>query len=69
MNTNNAFPNLASFTGERDVAGCFGDTILEVRVPIAKILFFNELLARHPLKGEGEYLVIGSDYRVTTSYF
>ncbi|SKA24735.1 NAD(+)--dinitrogen-reductase ADP-D-ribosyltransferase [Consotaella salsifontis] len=61
--------NLASFTGERDVAGCFGDIILEVHVPVAKILFFNELLTRHPLKGEGEYLVVGSDYRATTSYF
>ncbi len=61
--------NLVSFTANRSVADEFGDTILEARVPVAKILFFNELLPRHPLKGEGEYLVIGGDYRVSVSYF
>lgn len=60
--------NLASFTSERDVADCFGDIILTAQVPVAKIAFFNTLLARHPLKGEGEYLVIGGDYRVKASY-
>ncbi len=60
--------NLVSFTSDRDVAGCFGDTILTVRAPIAKVVFFNELLASHPLKGEGEYLVIGGDYRAEASY-
>ncbi len=54
--------NLVSFSSDRDTAGCFGDTILTVRAPIAKILFFNDLLPSHPLKGEGEYLVIGGDY-------
>lgn len=61
--------NLTSFTSDRGVADCFGDTILTVRVPVAKVLFFNKLLAAHPLKGEGEYLVVGGDYRVTASYF
>ena len=61
--------NLVSFTASRIVADEFGDTILEARVPLVKILFFNDLLDRHPLKGEGEYLVIGGDYRVTMSYF
>jgi len=61
--------NLTSFSSDRGVADCFGDTILTVRVPVPKILFFNRLLAAHPLKGEGEYLVIGGDYRVTASYF
>jgi NAD+--dinitrogen-reductase ADP-D-ribosyltransferase len=56
------FNNLASFSSDRDLAGCFGDTILTVRAPVAKILFFNDLLPAHPLKGEGEYLVIGGDY-------
>ncbi|MGO4871153.1 MAG: NAD(+)--dinitrogen-reductase ADP-D-ribosyltransferase [Roseiarcus sp.] len=54
--------NLVSFTCDRDVAGCFGDTILTIRAPIAKVVFFNELLPSHPLKSEGEYLVIGGDY-------
>ena len=58
-----------SFTARRSIACEFGDTILEARVPLVKILFFNDLLDRHPLKGEGEYLVIGGDYRVTMSYF
>lgn len=61
--------SLVSFTANRYIADEFGDIILEARVPVVKILFFNELLERHPLKGEGEYLVIGGDYRVTMSYF
>lgn len=57
--------NLSSFTHCREIADEFGDYILEVDVPKVKILFFNELLPRHPLKGEAEYLVIGGEYRVT----
>jgi NAD+--dinitrogen-reductase ADP-D-ribosyltransferase len=60
--------NLASFTSDRSVADCFGDVILTVRVPAVKVLFFNTLLATHPLKGEGEFLVIGGDYRVRADY-
>lgn len=61
--------NLVSFTTTREIAGCFGDCILEADVPAAKILFFNALLPRHALKGEGEVLVIGGDYRVTAGYW
>ena len=60
--------NLISFSQDRDVADRFGDTILEVEVPITKILFFNGLLPGHVLKGEGEYLVIGGDFRVRLAY-
>jgi len=60
--------NIVSFTARRDIACEFGDTILEAHVPMVKVLFFNELLPRHALKGEAEYLVIGGDYRVTVSY-
>lgn len=60
--------NLVSFTARRSIACEFGDYILEARVPTAKILFFNDLLPRHALRGEAEYLVIGGDYRVTVSY-
>lgn len=60
--------NLVSFTANRTVACEFGDTILEARVPKVKIVFFSDLLPRHHLKGEAEYLVIGGDYRVTASY-
>ena len=59
--------NLVSFTYNRDIAGEFGDWILETRVPIVKILFFNLLLPAAPLKGEAEYLVIGGDFLVTAS--
>jgi NAD+--dinitrogen-reductase ADP-D-ribosyltransferase len=47
--------NLTSFSSDRDVATCFGDTILTARVPLCKVLFFNGLLSTHPLKGEGEF--------------
>lgn len=61
--------NLASFSSDREVADCFGDTIVTAQVPVPKIVFFNTLLPIHPLKGEGEYLVIGGDYQVSASYF
>lgn len=61
--------NLASFTTDRLRADEFGDYILETQVPIVKILFFNALIAGTTLKGEGEYLVIGGDYKVRFSYF
>ncbi|EJW10385.1 NAD(+)--dinitrogen-reductase ADP-D-ribosyltransferase [Rhodovulum sp. PH10] len=60
--------SLASFTTDRTIADCFGDIILTTEVPLPKITFFNTLLAGNPLKFEGEYLVIGGDYRVTASY-
>jgi NAD+--dinitrogen-reductase ADP-D-ribosyltransferase len=60
--------NLASFSSDRGVADCFGDTILTVQVPVVKVVFFNTLLPIHPLKGEGEYLVVGGDYRVRADY-
>ncbi len=59
---------LVSFSADRDTAGCFGDTILTARVPLQKVLFFSGLIADHPLKGEGEWLVIGGDYPVETSW-
>ncbi|MDR3493448.1 MAG: NAD(+)--dinitrogen-reductase ADP-D-ribosyltransferase [Ancalomicrobiaceae bacterium] len=58
--------NLSSFTKDRTIADCFGDIVLEVAVPVVKILFFNTLMATHPLKGEGEYLVIGGNFLVHT---
>ncbi|WP_245427697.1 NAD(+)--dinitrogen-reductase ADP-D-ribosyltransferase [Pleomorphomonas carboxyditropha] len=59
--------SLSSFTAEREIADCFGDVILTARVPREKILFFNTLMTSHPLKGEGEYLVIGGDYELGVS--
>ena len=60
--------NLNSFTAERDIAGEFGDIILTAQVPVSKILFFPQLLPRHGLKGEAEYLAIGGDYRLGCRY-
>lgn len=59
--------SLSSFTADRDIADCFGDVILTAQVPREKILFFNTLMTSHPLKGEGEYLVIGGDYELSVS--
>ena len=60
--------NLVSFTSQRDIAGWFGTYILEAQVPACKIAFFNALLPQTPLAGEGEFLVIGGDYRVRATY-
>jgi NAD+--dinitrogen-reductase ADP-D-ribosyltransferase len=60
--------NLVSFSGSRERAEEFGDWILDVEVPTAKLLFFQGLLPGAPLSGEGEALVIGGDYRVHASY-
>jgi NAD+--dinitrogen-reductase ADP-D-ribosyltransferase len=56
--------NLVSFTDRRDIADQFGDSILEVSVPVAKIVFANSLLPGSVLKGEGEFLVLGGDYEM-----
>lgn len=61
--------NLVSFTRDRGIADEFGDIILEVEVPLVKVLFFNGLIPCHPLKGEAEYLVIGGDYAVRMDYY
>jgi NAD+--dinitrogen-reductase ADP-D-ribosyltransferase len=61
--------SLLSFTSERELAESFGDIILEVAVPTVKILFFNSLLPKHALKGEGEYVVIGGDYEAKALYY
>lgn len=60
--------NLVSFTSQRNIADEFGDSIIEVEVPVVKILFFNELRSPCLLQGEAEYLVIGGDYRVNMAY-
>ncbi|WP_267313366.1 NAD(+)--dinitrogen-reductase ADP-D-ribosyltransferase [Methylococcus geothermalis] len=56
--------NIVSFAGDRTQAGQLGAYILETEVPVVKLIFFNDLLPRHPLRGEAEYLVIGETYRV-----
>lgn len=56
--------NLVSFTSDEERAWEFGDTVWEIEAPLAKIFFFNGLLPNSILKGEGEFLVIGGEYRV-----
>lgn len=56
--------NLVSFTSDEERAWEFGSTVWKVSVPLCKIFFYNDLLPGSILKGEGEYLVIGGDYRV-----
>lgn len=56
--------NLSSFTSDREVAWEFGSLVWKVEVPLEKIVFFSGLLPRHLLEGEGEYLVLGGEYRV-----
>ncbi len=56
--------NLSSFTSDPEVAWEFGSLVWEVRVPLAKIVFFSGLLPKHILGGEAEFLVLGGEYRV-----
>ncbi|MBI5484431.1 MAG: NAD(+)--dinitrogen-reductase ADP-D-ribosyltransferase [Deltaproteobacteria bacterium] len=56
--------NLVSFTSDEERAWEFGSTVWEVQVPLCKIVFYNDLLPGSIMKGEGEYLVIGGEYRV-----
>ena len=55
--------NLSSFSDDRERACEFGDYIMEVNVPSAKIVFFQDLLPG-AFKGEGERMVVGGLYRV-----
>ncbi len=56
--------NLSSFTSDEERAWEFGYTVWEVRVPICKIFFFNEMLPSSILKGEAEFIVLGGEFRV-----
>jgi NAD+---dinitrogen-reductase ADP-D-ribosyltransferase len=56
--------NLNSFTTDEERAWEFGFIVWEAQVPLAKIFFFSELLPNSILKGEGECLVVGGEYRV-----
>lgn len=62
------FNNLVSFTTSRERADEFGDWILEVKVPVVKLLFFPDMLAKPVLSGEGEVLALGGYYKVNASY-
>lgn len=56
--------NLNSFTRDFERAWEFGDRVMEVRVPLTKILFDEAALATGVLKGEEELIVLGGQYLV-----
>jgi NAD+--dinitrogen-reductase ADP-D-ribosyltransferase len=56
--------NLVSFTSDEERAWEFGSTVWKTYVPLSKIFFYNDLLPGSIMKGEGEYLIIGGEYRV-----
>ena len=56
--------NLVSFTSDEERAWEFGSTVWKVAVPLSKIFFYNSLLPGSIMKGEGEYMIIGGEYRV-----
>jgi len=56
--------NLSSFTSDPEVAWEFGSSAWEVKVPLAKIVFFSGLLPKSLLGGEAEHLVLGGYYNV-----
>lgn len=58
--------NLNSFTSSRERAGEFGDHVMTVDMPLAKVFFFCGLLPGI-LQGEDEYLAVGGVYAVRVS--
>lgn len=58
------FNVVGSFTADREVAWEFGSQVWQVRVPLAKIVYFSGLLADNLLQGEQEFIVLGGDYQV-----
>ncbi len=60
--------SLNSFTANRDRAGEFGDTLLEGVIPLAKIVYFPDLLPKR-MGGEEEFLVLGGMYEMHVGYW
>lgn len=58
--------NLVSFSASKERADEFGDWVLETEITTVKLLFFPGLLRGHVLDHEGEFLVIGGNYKVRT---
>lgn len=57
--------NLNSFSSDRERAGEFGDTVFSAEIPLSKVFCCAEVMPGK-LQGEGEYLVIGGIYSVST---
>lgn len=58
------FNNLSSFTLDPEEALRFGHKVMQVEVPLTKIVCFDSLLPGQ-LQGEQEYMVLGGLYQVT----
>ena len=55
--------NVNSFSASRERADEFGDYVMQVNIPLSKIIFYKALLPGM-LAGEDEYVVIGGLYHV-----
>lgn len=60
--------NIVSFSLSAEAASCFGDWVIEVHVPICKVLVFPGLLPGQVLQGEQEVLALGGNYDVLARY-
>lgn len=60
--------NIVSFSLTQEDAGCFGDWVLDVQVPLCKVLVFPGVLPGQVLQGEQEVLALGGDYDVVARY-
>lgn len=60
--------SVVSFSTTPEEAGCFGDWLLCVQVPLCKLLLVPGLLDTHSLHGEAEVLAIGGLYEVQARY-
>jgi NAD+--dinitrogen-reductase ADP-D-ribosyltransferase len=60
--------NIVSFSLSQEAASCFGDWVIEVQVPVCKVLVFPGLLPGQVLQGEQEVLALGGDYEVMARY-
>ncbi len=60
--------NLVSFSRTREHAECFGDWVLQARVPLVKLLLWPGLLDTSSLHGEAEVLALGGDTDVEARY-
>ena len=58
--------NINSFSSTRERADEFGDTTIEVKVPIFKVFYYSGLLPGI-LQGEDENIIIGGNYKVKIS--
>lgn len=56
--------NLNSFTSSFETAWEFGNRVLQVQVPLFKVVFFSELLPSSLLKGEHEMMALGGEFAV-----